>query len=72
MRELEAVGFDATKPTLFIAECVLVYLDSEDTVALLATLASTVADACFINYEMVTTLAPRTLPRPPCPAAPAS
>lgn len=59
MREFESVGFDKSKPTLFIAECVLVYLDPAETSQMLATLASTVTDACFINYEMVLSIALR-------------
>eukprot|EP00038_Savillea_parva_P031975 m.92441 g.92441 ORF g.92441 m.92441 type:complete len:306 (+) comp9959_c0_seq1:108-1025(+) len=53
MRGLESQGFDTSRPTLFVAECVLVYLEAEESAALLSTLAAAVTEACFINYEMI-------------------
>lgn len=40
------------KPTLFIAECVLVYIESECVNRLLQWIASTFSTGLFINYEM--------------------
>mmetsp|Transcript_10523 Transcript_10523/g.27052 ORF Transcript_10523/g.27052 Transcript_10523/m.27052 type:complete len:306 (+) Transcript_10523:53-970(+) len=53
MRSLEGAGFDPSKPTLFVSECVLVYLETHQTTKLLATLAAAVTDGCYINYEMI-------------------
>ncbi|XP_066138317.1 leucine carboxyl methyltransferase 1 [Euwallacea fornicatus] len=44
------IKFD--KPTLFIAECVLVYIESEWVNRLLQWISSTFAVGLFINYEM--------------------
>ncbi|XP_076267504.1 leucine carboxyl methyltransferase 1 isoform X2 [Rhynchophorus ferrugineus] len=40
------------KPTLFIAECVLVYIESECVNRLLQWISSTFSTGLFINYEM--------------------
>lgn len=44
------IKFD--KPTLFIAECVLVYIESEWVNRLLQWISSTFSTGLFINYEM--------------------
>ncbi|XP_050312272.1 leucine carboxyl methyltransferase 1 [Anthonomus grandis grandis] len=44
------IRFD--KPTLFLAECVLVYIESDWASRLLKWLSSTFSRALFINYEM--------------------
>ena len=40
-------------PTLFLAECVLVYIDPPQVVRLLSWLASKFPSALFVNYEQV-------------------
>lgn len=49
--KLAKVDFDL--PTLFIAECVLVYIDPSATSCLLKYLANTFSISIFINYEQV-------------------
>lgn len=40
-------------PTLFLAECVLVYIDASATSSLLKWLASKFSNSLFVNYEQV-------------------
>ncbi|XP_064615215.1 leucine carboxyl methyltransferase 1-like [Liolophura sinensis] len=51
--KLTECGIDYTLPTIFIAECVLVYLEIEQSKALLKWLAEKFQTAFFINYEQV-------------------
>ena len=46
-------GIDTGCPTLFLTECVLCYVDNEDSERLLTALAGTFATAVFANYEMI-------------------
>lgn len=50
--KLQEAELDFSKPTLFIAECVLVYVEKECVNRLLAWLASKFKSALFVNYEM--------------------
>ncbi|KAM7535491.1 hypothetical protein Aperf_G00000102126 [Anoplocephala perfoliata] len=43
-------------PTLFLAECVLVYIPTKSTNALLSTLSSNFSQAALLNYEQVNML----------------
>lgn len=43
-------------PTLFLAECVLVYIPTKSSNALLSTLSSKFSQAAFLNYEQVSEL----------------
>ena len=43
----------SSSPTLFITECVLCYIDTAASEALLQALAGTFPTAVFANYEMV-------------------
>ena len=40
-------------PTLFLAECVLVYIPTKSSHSLLSTLAAKFTQAAFLNYEQV-------------------
>jgi len=44
---------DFSQPTLFIAECVLVYMDESESEELLKEIANRFSTASFINYEQV-------------------
>ncbi|KAL8595932.1 hypothetical protein ACOMHN_018244 [Nucella lapillus] len=51
--KLSDCGWDKTLPTLFVAECVLVYIDVQHTEQLLRWISDHVPTAMFINYEQV-------------------
>ncbi|CAG0900809.1 unnamed protein product [Darwinula stevensoni] len=51
--KMDACNIDTSIPTLFIAECVLVYLSIKDSTEFLKWIASTFKCAFFINYEQV-------------------
>ena len=51
--KLAESDFDKAVPTLFIAECVLVYMTSESSSALVKWIADNVPTAFFISYEQV-------------------
>lgn len=53
VRLLSENGVDFDLPTLFIAECVLVYLPNEKSAALFSALAAKFNAAIFVNYEMI-------------------
>ena len=60
LRDLEALktslssaGVDPSIPTLFLSECVLVYLEPEDSCAVIAWSAATFKRAAFVTYEQV-------------------
>lgn len=44
---------DFNIPTLFLAECVLVYIDSNAASALIKWLAQKFSNSLFVNYEQV-------------------
>lgn len=46
-------GLDKNLPTVFISECVLVYIESSYSNALLSWITSVFSDCFFINYEQV-------------------
>lgn len=54
-KKLKESGIDKTMPTLFMSECVLVYIDSHKTKELLKWIADEFPAAMFINYEQVST-----------------
>lgn len=51
--KLHQADVDLSKPTLFIAECVLVYVESDCVTRLLSWITSKFTATMFINYEMV-------------------
>lgn len=51
--KLKQAEVNFSLPTLFLAECVLVYIDSSATSLLLKYLAETFSNSIFINYEQV-------------------
>ncbi|VDO39446.1 unnamed protein product [Haemonchus placei] len=51
--KLDSVGIDTTLPTMFIAECVLVYISVDQSAQLLKSLSDTFNTAVFLNYEQV-------------------
>ncbi|CAH1789344.1 unnamed protein product [Owenia fusiformis] len=51
--KLKESGFDNDIPTIFIAECVLVYMESEKSNAIIKWIADNVKTAYFVNYEQV-------------------
>lgn len=50
---LEAAGFRRDAPTYVLAECVLVYMEPEDSAALVRWLGSYLPAAVFLTYEQV-------------------
>ena len=50
---LLAGGFDPALPTLFLSECVLVYLEPEESCALIAWAASACPRSVFVTYEQI-------------------
>lgn len=50
--KLQQAEINFTHPTLFLAECVLVYIENDCVSRLLAWIASKFKSALFINYEM--------------------
>jgi [phosphatase 2A protein]-leucine-carboxy methyltransferase len=51
--KLKDCGVDYALPTVFLAECVLVYMPSEASSNLLKWIAEQFSTAFFINYEQV-------------------
>lgn len=51
-KKLQQSEINYNKPTLFLAECVLVYIESDCNNRLLSWIASKFSTAFFINYEM--------------------
>lgn len=52
-KKLRQADVDMSVPTIVLAECVLVYVEPSNCAALLGWLASSFAQAVFINYEQV-------------------
>ena len=50
---LLGAGFDPSTPTLFLSECVLVYLEPEESCALIAWAASACPRSVFVTYEQI-------------------
>lgn len=46
-------GLDVSVPTLFLSECVLVYLEPEESGAVIAWAGATFPSAAFLTYEQV-------------------
>lgn len=51
--KLTSFGLDKNLPTIFIAECVLVYLHTEETEQILKWAGTSFRNAVFLNYEQV-------------------
>ena len=51
--KLRASNIDRSLPTLFLSECVLVYIDVEGTDKLLKWISDSFPTALFLNYEQV-------------------
>lgn len=51
--KLKHAEVDFSMPTLFLAECVLVYIEPENCESLLKWLSSQFTSAVFVNYEQV-------------------
>jgi [phosphatase 2A protein]-leucine-carboxy methyltransferase len=52
-KKLQESGVDKSLPTIFLAECVLVYIDSSKSRELLKWIAQQFPTALFVNYEQV-------------------
>ena len=50
---LRAAGIDTSLPTLFLSECVLVYLEPEESCAIIAWAAATFPRSTFVTYEQI-------------------
>jgi tRNA wybutosine-synthesizing protein 4 len=50
---LEATGFDPACPTYVLAECVLVYMEPEDSASVVRWLGQWLPTAAFVVYEQV-------------------
>ena len=44
---------DASKPTLILTECLLIYMKSEDSEKLLQTISGLFPHVALLNYEMI-------------------
>jgi [phosphatase 2A protein]-leucine-carboxy methyltransferase len=51
--EHKLAHLDATRPTLFLAECVLVYLTADESAALLRRVCERFENAALLLYEQV-------------------
>lgn len=51
--KLSASGVDRSLPTLFLSECVLVYIEPDATEKIIKWIADSFPTAFFINYEQV-------------------
>lgn len=51
--KLQQAEIDYTLPTIFLAECVLVYIELQNCKNLLKWIASKFSSAVFVNYEQV-------------------
>ncbi|KAJ2169886.1 carboxy methyl transferase for protein phosphatase 2A [Coemansia sp. RSA 560] len=51
--KLMARGFDSSEPTLFLSECVLIYLDPQHSDAILNWITANVAHAGILTYEQI-------------------
>ncbi|XP_072032398.1 leucine carboxyl methyltransferase 1-like [Amphiura filiformis] len=51
--KLTKAGIDKSKPTLFVAECVLVYLPTDKSSTLLKWIATNFQSALFLNFEQI-------------------
>lgn len=51
--KLDSVGIDTTLPTLFLAECVLVYMSVDQSAQLLKNISDYFDTVVFVNYEQV-------------------
>ncbi|KAJ2858658.1 carboxy methyl transferase for protein phosphatase 2A [Coemansia erecta] len=51
--KLLAGGFDCSAPTLFISECVLIYLDPKHSDAILDWITEQIPDAAILTYEQI-------------------
>lgn len=51
--KLQQSEVDFTVPTIFLAECVLVYIESQNSSNLLSWIASNFKSTVFVNYEQV-------------------
>ncbi len=53
MERLKLLGLDCQMPTLFLSECVLIYISSEMGNELIQEISSTFPISCFITYEQI-------------------
>ncbi|XP_076824972.1 leucine carboxyl methyltransferase 1-like isoform X2 [Clavelina lepadiformis] len=51
--KLKQSGIDYSVPTLFLTECVLIYMSPEKSNAIIQWVAEKFSDAAFINYEQI-------------------
>lgn len=52
-KKLSESGIDRNIPTIFLAECVLVYIEKQETDSLLKWIADKFKTVFFVNYEQV-------------------
>lgn len=53
IEKLLKAGIDATAPTLIITECVLVYLEKDESERLSVELSSLLSEAAWVTYDMI-------------------
>ncbi|KAJ3043045.1 Leucine carboxyl methyltransferase 1 [Rhizophlyctis rosea] len=53
LQRLVSLGFDKSLPTLFLSECVLIYLDPSDADRVVEQAASFVTSGAFLTYEQI-------------------
>ena len=51
--KLSHCGIERNLPTLFLSECVLIYMNEEDSNGLIKYLFNSFENCCFVNYEQV-------------------
>lgn len=52
-KKIAQSGINFQTPTMFLTECVLVYMEPESSALLLQWIAKKFNDAFFVNYEQV-------------------
>jgi tRNA wybutosine-synthesizing protein 4 len=52
-RKLLAAGVQFSRPTLFLSECVLVYIEPEESGAVIRWAAQSFPAAAFLTYEQI-------------------
>ena len=50
---MNVAGIDINKPTLFLSECVLIYIEAEESKELIQWVGNTFNTSVFVTYEQI-------------------